>query len=45
MKRQLVFLPIAASEMGVLSGEIAVADAQTLRSGKAPVQGTEEGKP
>lgn len=26
MKRQLVFLPIAASEMGVLSGEIAVAD-------------------
>ena len=26
MKRQLVFLPIAASEMDVLSGEIAVAD-------------------
>jgi hypothetical protein len=26
VKRQLVFLPIAASEMGVLSGEIAVAD-------------------
>ena len=38
-------LPATMHEAVKESSQEAVADAQTLRSGKAPVQGTEEGKP